>query len=326
VSSNPVPVLISAALIGFALHGGLQTAAASLPPTGKPEAQATAQTPAGPGSSAASGQSIDQQKQQQINDLLAKADQEQDLKKKIAIYDKILHKDLDPNNQTAYERRKDAQAKLDELQRQKQEQQQQNEQQRANQQKKERLLEEARKAWAVGDLVGAGTAISQARNLAAPDDPEVKHLEGRVQQANMVEQRVRYIWGGSGIVALAGLIGLLFAKRGDREPYLEIVDGPNRGRRYKLQQEVTMIGAVDEFGGVKNDIVLPDPDRNVSRFHCRILKVGKKLYLLDKESVNGTWVDRKRVHHDTAVRLKKDARISLAEVYLLRLGFERKHG
>lgn len=314
---KPLPAVLAFALIGRVALGAVpQTAGTPAPQSAAPSGQTpTSARPA-----------VDSAEAQRIKDLKLKAFHTNDPKEKQALCQQVrdlsinLYNIADPdavqclkdaeNEISAEEARRAAfdaeRAKNEKAERDKQE-----------------ALASARSLFAASSITAALTALARANN-AVPNDPEVARLENRFRQAEQVQQRINYIRGGSALAAVAALIGLIFVKRGKKEPYLEVVDGPNLGRRYKLEQEVVMIGAVEEYGGVKNDVVVPDPERTISRFHCRILRVRKKLYLLDKDSVNRTWVDRNLVQHGVPVRLRKGSRISVAKVCELRIGFERK--
>lgn len=267
-------------------------------------------------SQAPSPQGLTPEQTKKIADLKIRADHTKDPRQKHDYCQQIF--DINPDDPFANKCKEETNAEL-------KQQDDAAKARQANEQEKNQDLTRAKQAFAAGSIGSALDALSMARKKD-PNDPEIDRLEKRFQQANQVEKARQYIWAGGGIAAVAGLIGLLVLKRGKREAYLEVVDGPNQGRRYPLpkDQEAVLIGSVDEYGGVRNHIVLSDPDRTISRFHCRVLRVGRKLYLLDKESVNGTWVDRTRLHHGTPVRLRNGARIGLAGVCVLRLGFERK--
>lgn len=47
--------------------------------------------------------------------------------------------------------------------------------------------------------------------------------------------------------------------------------------------------------GEQNDVVLPDPDKIVSRFHAELRPEGAGYVLIDLNSQNGIWVDAQRV-------------------------------
>jgi pSer/pThr/pTyr-binding forkhead associated (FHA) protein len=123
---------------------------------------------------------------------------------------------------------------------------------------------------------------------------------------------------------LLGGVGLVIMSLGKKEPYLEVVDGLDKGKRYPLEQEVVRIGAIAEDGEAKNDIVLRDIDRMVSRFHCEIHRRQNKLFLVDVNSANGTYVDKRSIAPGKPVRLKKGSIMALGGSCTLRVGFEKK--
>ncbi len=128
---------------------------------------------------------------------------------------------------------------------------------------------------------------------------------------------------GAGAIALIGIIVLFFRTRGKKEPYLEVIDGLDKGKRYNLDQEVIHIGAVAQDGGNKNEIVVRDVEHMISRFHCEIHKHNGRFFLIDCGSANGTSVDRKPAKAGKPVQLKNGARLDLGGTSTFRLGFER---
>jgi pSer/pThr/pTyr-binding forkhead associated (FHA) protein len=114
--------------------------------------------------------------------------------------------------------------------------------------------------------------------------------------------------------------------RGNKEPYLEVIEGCRKGERFKLDQEVVRIGAVakDEESDNENEIVLADRERTISRFHCILERKNGKFYVFDCDSRNGTRVDKRKVPQARPVQLKKGARLDLAEACTLRLVFVKK--
>lgn len=79
--------------------------------------------------------------------------------------------------------------------------------------------------------------------------------------------------------------------------------GPEPGRNYELLKNTIQIGR-----GARNDIIIIDNE--VSREHCRLVRVDDTYELFDLESSNGTFVDGQRV---------KESRI-LPPVCLVELG------
>ncbi|MEJ7733735.1 MAG: sigma 54-interacting transcriptional regulator, partial [Polyangiaceae bacterium] len=69
---------------------------------------------------------------------------------------------------------------------------------------------------------------------------------------------------------------------------LTVVDGPDRGRRVRLTQATSRVGAAKG-----NALVLSDP--TVSRLHCEIAVGPEGITLRDGGSTNGTFVDGRRI-------------------------------
>ena len=65
---------------------------------------------------------------------------------------------------------------------------------------------------------------------------------------------------------------------------LHILNGPEPGRSYDLQEGITYIGR-----SLDNDIQIKD--KTVSRRHLKILKRGNKYFITDLQSRNGTFFD-----------------------------------
>jgi len=102
-----------------------------------------------------------------------------------------------------------------------------------------------------------------------------------------------------------------------------LLEGPSKGSHFTLEKDVTLIGSVPEYGDGKNDIVLTDEDSLISRCHCEIHKRDRRLYLLDCNSSNGTYLNGRRLPPEEPALLRRGSRIDLAGVCGLRLGFER---
>jgi pSer/pThr/pTyr-binding forkhead associated (FHA) protein len=91
-------------------------------------------------------------------------------------------------------------------------------------------------------------------------------------------------------------------------PALIMRRGPNSGRIYQLTKDVITIGR-----GSKNDIIIDDND--VSREHCRLVRVSENYELQDVASTNGTFVNGQRV--TTGRELHSGQMIELGEMITL---------
>ncbi len=260
-----------------------------------------------------------------VQQLMAQALATNDPQQQVQIYTQILL--LDPNNQVAFNGRQQAQQKIDDARAKEQQQEQQTEQASQSEADKQAKGEQARQnaetAFLAGDLKTAQTQIALADTLLA-GSPGVQQLRSRIDAAVQARERLRYIGGGVGLVAIIGLIVLYLRSRGQRQAYLEVIEGLDKGKRYNLDQEVVHIGAVAQDGGNKNEIVVRDVERMVSRFHCEIHQHKGKFFLIDCGSANGTSVDKKPARKGKPIQLKGGARVELGGTCILKLGFEKK--
>lgn len=260
-----------------------------------------------------------------VQQLMAQALATNDPGQQVQLYTQILL--LDPNNQVAFNGRQQAQQKIDEARAKQQQEEQQveqaNQSEAEKQAKGESAKQQAETAFLNGDLKTAQTQIAVADSLLS-QSPEVQQLRSRIDAAVQARERMRYLGAGAGAVALLGIVVLLIRSRGKKEAFIEVVDGLDKGKRYTLDQDVVHIGAVAEDGGNKNEIVVRDAERMISRFHCEIHKHKGKYFLIDCGSANGTSVDEEPARKGKPVPLRSGARVELGGTCTLRLGFERK--
>jgi hypothetical protein len=309
--------------------GGTPAMAQAPISTGAPTAPpASAITPGAPAAPAGNPH------QKQIDDLLQQAFVTTDPAKQIELYNKVLL--LDNNNQAAISGRNQAQAKLDQSKAQQEQAaqqeaaqaaaaKQQQEQAEANEATKSNEIKQAEAAIIARNWTIAAAHIAIAKKLA-PNESKVLDLDARIQNERKAQRFRRWTWIGFASAALGCLVTVLLLNRGKKQPYLEIVDGIHKGKRYRLEQDVIHIGAVAQDGGSKNEIVVTDSDHSISRFHCEIHRQYGKLWVLDCDSANGTYLDGHRVRPEKPALLKKGCRLQLAEACTLRLAFEKARG
>jgi hypothetical protein len=263
--------------------------------------------------------------QAKVHALMDQALATSDPQQQAGLYKQILEQD--PTNQVAFMGLKDAQQKVDDANAKRAQEQAQQQQQSQTEAEKQSAGESARQkaesSFLAGDLDTAHTQIGIAQKTLSGDSG-VHELAGRIESALQARTRLRMLWGGVGVAALFALIAAWWASRGKKEAYLEVIDGLDKGKKYNLDQEVIHIGAVAEDGGNKNEIVVRDLERRISRFHCEIHKRQGKFFLLDCDSANGTKVDGKYAEPGKPVGVKTGARIELGGTCALRLGLEKK--
>src|SRR5688500_17994024 len=95
---------------------------------------------------------------------------------------------------------------------------------------------------------------------------------------------------------------------------VQVLRGSNAGQVYELSGDETTLGRHSECG-----IVLPD--QTISRQHARILRHSDSYYVEDLQSLNGTFVNGKRI--DGQQRLESGDRIQIHDVLL---GFYQNGG
>ena len=256
---------------------------------------------------------------------MAQVLQTNDPEEQVRLYTQILL--LDPENQVAFNGRQQAKQKIDEANAKKQQEEQQKVEVTSTQNEKDTqgadAKQKAEAAFIAGDLATAKTQIATAEKLLQ-NDPEVEALRSRIDVASKARERVKYFWTAAGILAIVGLVTTLFVMGRNKDAYLEVIQGMDKGKRYNLDQEVIHIGAIAQDGGNKNEIVVRDMERMISRFHCEIHKRNGKFFLIDLGSANGTTVDRQTAKAGKPIRLKTGARVELGGTCAMRLGWERR--
>ncbi|MEW6366069.1 MAG: family 16 glycoside hydrolase [Acidobacteriota bacterium] len=267
----------------------------------------------------------DPERQAKISRLTEQALRAPTLEEQVKLYEEILL--LDPGNQVAYSARKDAQAEIKRRAEEKEKKDQEaasQRQQTANTATTLRdSLKKAESALLSGNLRGAHAAIQVARNIA-PTNPEVSRLGSIIDARMRIRRYITFGGFGLGGLSLVGLVSLLVRRSRKKDPYVEIIKGVEKGKRYRIDKEVVCFGAVQEDGGDRNDVVIQDVERMISRFHCEIHRRGEKLYLFDCSSANGTFLDGKPVLPGKPYRIKKGSRIDLAGTCVMRLDLQRR--
>lgn len=311
--------------------GGLSPkAAAAAPPVAPvtpaqvPQAPAVQQPVVPAMQQMAAGQARDEARQAQVSKLMQEALKTDQPETQKDLYEKILA--LDPGNVNAATGFKEAQQKIEQGKAQRQKEAEEGAKQKQTEEQKAatlaQSLENGQAAFLMGDIAAAQGHLAIAQRIA-PDNPQVQSLKQRVDAAAQQRDRVKYMLLGGGVLVLLGGGGLFLFTRGKKDPFVEVIEGLQKGEKFALDQEVVHIGAVAQDGGSKNDIVLQDVERMISRFHCEIHVKQGKLFLIDCNSSNGTKLDGRRVAPGTPVRLKSGSRVELGGTCALRVGYEK---
>ena len=86
-----------------------------------------------------------------------------------------------------------------------------------------------------------------------------------------------------------------------------LLNGPLRGQSFDLKGEAMLLGRSSE-----NDLQIKD--HSVSRKHARILNKGKKLFIEDLGSQNGTWIEGISVEPGQEMELHEGILVSLGNI------------
>jgi hypothetical protein len=271
------------------------------------------------------GQADENARRAKIADLTSKSLQSTDPQEQVRINQQILQ--LDPDNQVAYSALQSAQEKIDKVKTAAAQQQIDASQQAAQAQsadaRRRDALHRAEEALIAGNLKTSADQLAIVRKIS-PNDAEAQVLSARVTKSIRDRKVAQYAAAGGGLAAIAIVAVLLWKGRGKKSAYLEIASGTDRGRRFEFTAAILHIGAIAQDSGSKNEVVLSDPDRMISRFHCEIHRSGSKFYVFDLKSANGTFVDGRRIPPGKPVRLRGGSRLELARVCQLRLGYQRQ--
>jgi hypothetical protein len=235
---------------------------------------------------------------------------------------------LDPGDMPAQQRLDKAQAAIDAANAQREHGRQEKQVSAANQQansaRRSALLLETQDALLHGNLNQAQDHLNDAERLGA-GGPEVDRLHALIRSRIRNRLLLRAGLGGGGVLACAGLLIFFWRRRGKAiTAYLVALDGVDKGKRYLLNQEVTHIGGVAMDGGKKNEVLVRDPDRQVSRFHCEVHKRGNNCYLIDLDSSNGTFLHSRPLQPGVAAKLRDGDKFILARSAAFELHVERQ--
>ncbi|HEX2095272.1 MAG TPA: FHA domain-containing protein [Longimicrobiaceae bacterium] len=168
----------------------------------------------------------------------------------------------------------------------------------------------------------------------SPDDPRALSLRDAIRQAHEARRLTRRLLMAAGaLVGLAAVILLLvkklFGRKGGEgssggaetpaaRGLVKVIDGVGRGRLMPVEKEVFRIGAADgERPEDKNDLVISDSGALISRYHCTILRKGKRYFLLDS-SLNGTRLNGEPLERGEHHRLQDGDEFVMADASRLK--------
>ena len=292
-----------------------------------PTANAPAEAARAPAPIIMPGQSAQEKAQQeQVRKLTVDALSASTPEQAVSINKQILV--LDPGDMPAQQRLDKAQAEINAASAQREHSEQEKQasaaQLASNKIRRSALLRETQDALLRGNLNEAQDKLNDAQRLGA-SGPEVDRLHSLIRSRIRNRLWLRAGLGGGGVLACVGMWIFFWRRRGKTlTAYLIAVDGVDKGKRYLLNQEVTHIGGVAMDGGKKNEVLIRDPDRQVSRFHCEVHKRGNNCYLIDLNSSNGTFLHSRALQPGVAARLRDGDRFTLAHAAAFELRLQRQ--
>ena len=306
ISKAAAPAQSPATAGGGVAGTGPTQSPAGMPDPGLPFAKAAAQQEA---------------KQRRAAQLMNQALNTSDPATQMRIFQQVIQ--IDPNNQAAFQGYNEAKAKVEAQQREQEKQRDAASAAEQNDARTEDAVNRAQQAFLAGDLTRASSALAVAEQIA-PANSAVMDLRRKINDAQALRDRWRYLLSGGALVGLGGVSTFWFLRRRRREGFLQVVSGLDNGRRYDLSQQVVKIGAIAQDGAGKNDIVIRDVEHMISRFHCEIHRHNGKFYVVDCGSANGTRLDNRKVRPNMPQRIKNGAKLELAGTVALRFGMEKR--
>ena len=88
-----------------------------------------------------------------------------------------------------------------------------------------------------------------------------------------------------------------------------VLSGPEKGKAFELGDKVTSVGRAPQ-----NDIKIRDS--SVSREHLKIIRKGNRFLVEDLGSINGTFVNGRRVRPGKRVEVKEGLPITIGRVMI----------
>jgi|ERR1017187_5434964 hypothetical protein len=257
----------------------------------------------------------------EISKMLVQALKSEDPQEKLKIYEKILEKD--PANSDARREYKEAKFAVDQKNAAAAQETRKKKEEIETKSRGRAALRAAESALLTGDFLGARQKLNEAKSLGQ-SGPDVLRIERYIGNAEGAGTLRRYaVLGGAGVLLLGLLLWMVsLFRRG--QPYVEILTGSARGQRYPVEKDVLTIGALAQKGEEKNDVVVSDREKTISRFHCEVHRKGKSCYVVDCQSANGTRLDGRSIPPGRLIPLKRGAHIQLGASCTLKFGFERR--
>jgi hypothetical protein len=92
-------------------------------------------------------------------------------------------------------------------------------------------------------------------------------------------------------------------------PRIYIMNGPDKGRSFEMKEEAISIGRAP-------DNAIHVQDKSASRKHLKIVRRGKKYYVTDLSSKNGTYIEGMRITSGKEYEVKEGVPIAIGRTFL----------
>ena len=90
---------------------------------------------------------------------------------------------------------------------------------------------------------------------------------------------------------------------------LYVIDGPDKGKSFTLNDDITTIGRSSD-----NDICISDI--GVSRHHAKFLKKGNRVFIADESSFQGIFIDGEKIEPGLNIEIKKESNLIIGNTIL----------
>lgn len=262
-----------------------------------------------------------EQDRQRTASLMSQALASDDPAEQMRLYDQVIQ--IDPTNAGAVQGYKDAKISLERQQQELQKSAAEVAHEEQNGNAREEALQAAQQSFLSNNLTNADRQLSIANRLA-PIDPRVQLLRSKIAHARAIRNSIRTFALTGGLIAFSGLGAFFWSRSRKKNGYLQIIAGENAMRRYELNEPVIHIGSISQDGTNKNEIVVADQERRVSRFHCEVHRDKNNFFIVDLHSSNGTHVDQVRLPPEQFKKLRNGARIELGGAVTFQFGRENR--
>jgi tetratricopeptide (TPR) repeat protein len=156
-------------------------------------------------------------------------------------------------------------------------------------------------------LTPALRALDDALKIE-PTNPELNNWKQKIESRLRTKKFMWWLIVIGVVTAIVALIAVgLYLLLRKRQGMLEFAEGDRTGEIFRLDKPAIKIGALTEG----NDLVVADPRGKISRYHCEIVREGRRYFIKDG-STNGTWVNEEYLESGRPKVLRKGDRLTLA--------------